>query len=204
MTLKPLSSLITTSQMDPSSQTSKPPIESGVLTLSLSVQQAALVKMQDESISPLQRTTMIEDGVSSLVRLEGKYNKDFELMSYTIAGKPSLENLMKAYKLVQTGMIPLPLSELDQRLTAMAMVLTIPQSFGAKQLATKREILANKLADYPADIVIRAIGYIERNVKFWPSLAEFINDADIAWMTKPRKIMSDELHKCIARHHQIS
>ena len=146
---------------------------------------------------------MIEDGVSSLVRLEGRYNKDFELISYSIKGDPPLENLIKAYKLVQTGMIPLPVSELDQRLTVMSMVLTIPQSFGAKQLATKREILANKLAEYPADIVIRAIGYIERNIKFWPSLAEFINDADIAWMTKPRKIMSDELHKCIARHKQI-
>lgn len=203
MTLKPLSSLITTSQMDLSSQTSTPPIESGALTLSPSVQKAALEKMQDETISPLQRTTMIEDGVSSLVRLEGRYNKDFELISYSIKGDPPLENLIKAYKLVQTGMIPLPVSELDQRLTVMSMVLTIPQSFGAKQLATKREILANKLAEYPADIVIRAIGYIERNIKFWPSLAEFINDADIAWMTKPRKIMSDELHKCIARHKQI-
>jgi len=203
MTLKPLSSLITTSQMDPSSQTSTPPTESGALTLSPSVQKAALEKMQDETISPLARTTMIEDGVSSLVQLEGRYNKDFELISYSIKGNPPLENLIKAYKLVQTGMIPLPVSELDQRLTVMSMVLTIPQSFGAKQLATKREILANKLAEYPADIVIRAIGYIERNIKFWPSLAEFINDADIAWMTKPRKIMSDELHKCIARHKQI-
>lgn len=200
MTLKPLSSLITTSQMDPSSQTSTPPTESGALTLSPSVQKAALEKMQDETISPLARTTMIEDGVSSLVQLEGRYNKDFELISYSIKGNPPLENLIKAYKLVQTGMIPLPVSELDQRLTVMSMVLTIPQSFGAKQLATKREILANKLAEYPADIVIRAIGYIERNIKFWPSLAEFINDADIAWMTKPRKIMSDELHKCIARY----
>lgn len=203
MTLKPLSSLITTSQMDPSSQTSTPHIESGALTLSPSVQKAALEKMQDETISPLARTTMIEDGVSSLVQLDGRYNKDFELISYSIKGNPPLENLIKAYKLVQTGMIPLPVSELDQRLTVMSMVLTIPQSFGAKQLATKREILANKLAEYPADIVIRAIGYIERNIKFWPSLAEFINDADIAWMTKPRKIMSDELHKCIARHKQI-
>lgn len=203
MTLKPLSSLITTSQMDPSSQTSTPPIESGALTLSPSVQKAALEKMLDETISPLARTTMIEDGVSSLVRLEGRYNKDFELISYSIKGDPPLENLIKAYKLVQTGMIPLPVSELDQRLTVMSMVLTIPQSFGVKQMTTKREILANKLAEYPADIVIRAIGYIERNIKFWPSLAEFINDADIAWMTKPRKIMSDELHKCIARHKQI-
>lgn len=203
MTLKPLSSLITTSQMDPSLQTSKLHIESGALTLSDSVQKTALEKMQDETISPLQRTTMIEDGVSSLVRLEGRYNKDFELISYSIKGDPPLENLIKAYKLVQTGMIPLPVSELDQRLTAMSMVLTIPQSFGPKQMTLKREILANKLAEYPADIVIRAIGYIERNIKFWPSLAEFINDADIAWMTKPRKIMSDELHKCIANHKQI-
>ena len=198
MTLKSLNLSTTISQQGPDLPTQTPPIQSGVLTLSSSMQEKALARLVSPDTKVLQVTSMIEDGVSSLVQLEVKLNKDYEVKAYHIDRNSPLHKLHEAHELVLKSLVPLPISELDQRITAMTLLLTIPKDFSPKVLSAKRQALADKLKQYPADIVLDAIGYIERNVKFWPSLSEFINDGGIGWKSRPRFMLRDELQKCIA------
>ena len=138
---------------------------------------------------------MVEDGVSSLVPLGYELTKDYELKYYTIRKDQPADNLHAAMRMVQSSLLPLPQSEIEQRLTAMSILLTIPKDFDPEVMALKRRVLAEKLTEWPADIVIDAIGYIERHNKFWPTLAEFVEVMD--WKMRPRKLLRDALQKCI-------
>lgn len=194
MTLKQLNSLPITKAQVNGSKISKPPIESGATTLSASQQETALARLQDERNSH-QRTNMVEDGVASLVALDIKINKDFELVRYNIPADTPLEKLEQAYRRVQASMIPLPKAEIEQRLTVLAMLVTIPKDFDDEILALKRSILAEKLMQWPADIVIEAFEKVERTCRFWPTLAEFAEHCD--WKMRPRKLLLEELQKRI-------
>lgn len=138
---------------------------------------------------------MVEDGVSSLVPLDYELNKDYELKYYRIKSGQPLDKLCAAMRMVEASLLPLPQSEIEQRLTAMSVLLTIPKDFDPEVMALKRRVLAEKLAEWPADIVIDAIGYIERHNKFWPTLAEFVEVMD--WKMRPRRLLRETLQKCI-------
>lgn len=138
---------------------------------------------------------MVEDGVASLVALDIKINKDFELVRYNIPADTPLEKLEQAYRRVQASMIPLPKAEIEQRLTVLAMLVTIPKDFDDEILALKRSILAEKLMQWPADIVIEAFEKVERTCRFWPTLAEFAEHCE--WKMRPRKLLLEELQKRI-------
>ncbi len=194
MTLKQLSSLRTTKAQANGSKISKPLTESGVTTLSHSQRETALARLQDSNNSH-QRTNMVEDGVASLVPLEIKISKDFELIRYNIQADAPLEKLEQAMRRVQASMIPLPQEEIEQRLTVLAMIVTIPKDFDDEILALKRGILAEKLTQWPADIVIEAFDKVEKSCKFWPTLAEFAQHCE--WKVRPRKLLQEELQKRI-------
>jgi hypothetical protein len=195
MTLKQLSSLHTIKAQANGSKISKPLTESGVTTLSVSQQETALAKMVAGDINSHRRTNMVEDGVASLVALETKISKDFELIRYKIPADSPLENLEQAMRRVQASMIPLPKEEIEQRLTVLAMIVTIPKDFDDEILALKRGILAEKLTQWPADIVIEAFDKVEKSCKFWPTLAEFAEHCE--WKVRPRKLLIEELQKRI-------
>lgn len=193
MTLKQINSLPITKAS--ACTTSQQHTENGATTLSPSQQETAIEKMRDSSITVLSRTTMVEDGVSSLVALELDLTKDYELRGYTILGNPEPDDLHKALRKVEASLLPLPQEEIEQRLTAMSILMTIPKDFDPEVMALKRRVLAEKLTEWPADIVIDAIGFIERHNKFWPTLAEFVECMD--WMMKPRKLLQQTLQKRI-------
>ena len=138
---------------------------------------------------------MVEDGVASLVPLEIKISNDFELIRYNISADASLEKLEQAMRRVQASMLPLPKEQIEQRLTVLAMLVMIPKDFDDEILALKRGILAEKLMQWPADIVIEAFEKVERSCKFWPTLAEFAQHCD--WKVRPRKLLQEELQKRI-------
>lgn len=138
---------------------------------------------------------MVEDGVSSLVALELDLTKDYELRGYRISGNPESEDLHKALRKVEASLLPLPQEEIEKRLTAMSILMTIPKDFDPEVMALKRRVLAEKLTEWPADIVIDAISFIERHNKFWPTLAEFVEVMD--WKTRPRKLLQQTLQKRI-------
>ena len=138
---------------------------------------------------------MVEDGVSSLVALELDLTKDYYLRGYRISGNPESEDLHKALRKVEASLLPLPQEEIEKRLTAMSILMTIPKDFDPEVMALKRRVLAEKLTEWPADIVIDAISFIERHNKFWPTLAEFVEVMD--WKTRPRKLLQQTLQKRI-------
>lgn len=138
---------------------------------------------------------MVEDGVASLVPLEIKISKDFELVRYNISADTPLEKLEAAMRRVEASLIPLPQEEIEQRLTVLAMLVTIPKDFDDEILALKRRILAEKLQQWPADILLEAFDSVEKSCKFWPTLAEFAQHCD--WKLRPRKLLREELQKRI-------
>lgn len=194
MSLKQLSSLHTIKATDAKSKIPQPPTSDGVLTLSPSQKEMALAKLQDDNRSH-QRTNMVEDGVASLVPLEIKISKDFELVRYNIPADTPLDKLEAAMRRVEASLIPLPQEEIEQRLTVLAMLVTIPKDFDDEILALKRRILAEKLQQWPADIVLEAFDSVEKSCKFWPTLAEFAQHCD--WKLRPRKLLREELQKRI-------
>ena len=120
MSLKQLSSSVTINRREENSNELNKPIESGALTLSPSQQERALEKCETKTITVLSRTTMVEDGVSSLVPLGYELTKDYELKYYTIRKDQPADNLHAAMRMVQS-LLPLPQSEIEQRLTAMSI-----------------------------------------------------------------------------------
>jgi len=194
MSLKQLSSLHTIKATDAKSKIPQPPTNDGALTLSPSQKEMALAKLQDDNRSH-QRTNMVEDGVASLVPLEIKISKDFELVRYNIPADTPLDKLEAAMRRVEASLIPLPQEEIEQRLTVMAMLVTIPKDFNDEILALKRRVLAEKLQQWPADILLEAFDSVEKSCKFWPTLAEFAQHCD--WKLRPRKLLREELQKRI-------
>ena len=165
--------------------------------LTTEVQAKALARLVNPDTKPMVVTNMIEDGVSSLVPLETKLSKDYELMFYRIDRNAPLHKLHEALDMVQKSLVPLPVKDIEERITMLCALITLAKDFSPKVLDMKRKALAMKLSEYPADIVIDAFGYIERNVRYFPNLAEFINDAGIGWKSRPRFLLRDELQKCI-------
>ena len=197
MTLKSLNSSAIVTQITSGTKTSQPPIEAGALVLSQEVSQRALEKMLESDETPYKRTLTVEDGVNTLVPLQAKYSKDFEIAGYDIdTTNVSNDNLQAAYRAVLTSLVPLPVDKIKERLGIMAMIITLPKDFSPKVLAMKTEILAEKLHEYPADILLHTFDYIEKHNRFWPTLAEFHEHC--SWQVRPRRLMKEVLHKCIA------
>ena len=128
---------------------------------------------------------MVEDGVTSLVQLQTKISSAFELVSYRVPHDCDQDKLRQAYRMVKSSLVGLTVDEIEQRLTAMSILLTIPKDFDPEVMKLKRKVLAEKLAEWPADIVIDAIKAVEESCKFWPTLAEFVQHMD--WKTRPEK-----------------
>lgn len=195
MTLKQLSSSITTSALAQDLKTSTQAIENGGQMLSATAQSKALEALTDPTKNIAMINRRLIDGVSSLVQLKVRYSSDHDIRGFDILGNPTAEDIDRCLRMVTASLVPLPLTEIKQRLTSMMILLAIPKDFDADVLELKRDALAAKLSEWPADAVIDAIGYIERNCKFMPSLAEFVEH--MSWQIQPRKLLLKELENYI-------
>lgn len=198
MTLKSLNSSAIVTQITSGTKTSQPPTEAGALVLSQELSQRALAKMLESDETPYKRTLTVENGVSTLVPLRPKYSSEHDIVGYEIDKSAKLAALEEAYRRVLTTLVPMPTDKIKERLSVTAMVITMPKDFSSKVLAMKTEILAEKLHEYPADILMHTFNYIEKHHRFWPTLAEFHEHC--SWQVRPRKLLKEALHKCIALH----
>ena len=114
MTLKQINSLPITKAQANGCETSKLPTESGCYNTVSFATRDGTEKMRDTSITILRRTTMVEDGVSSLVPLELDVAVDYELRGCKITGSPDFQNLQKALKKVEASLLPLPQEEIEK------------------------------------------------------------------------------------------
>lgn len=194
MALKQLNLQAITSVKEPSSETSSKPTESGSQMLSVTQRETALARLVDSESSQVV-TNKMEAYVGSLIPLEHRLTRDYDIKGYDISSSATIENLERALRTVEATLVPLPFKELQQRLTALFIMLAIPKNFDEDLLILKRDTLAHKLEKWPADVVIEAIDHVEQYQKFMPTLAEFVEYMD--WRVKPRKLLRKELKKVL-------
>lgn len=126
-----------------------------------------------------------------------KHNQDFEIVDFTI-GKEDIGNIISAFNKVQQSMVPLPTTEIEQRLTMLATLIILPNNFDPDMMDIKRKALTSELEKYPADIVIYSFDRVIKQTKFWPSFAEFYQH--IEWQYRIRKLLYDKLEYRIDKY----
>lgn len=123
-------------------------------------------------------------------------NKDYIVTRYKVNPDASIESLEIAVKKVMMALQPLPVIDIEERLKSILLLVTLPASFDGSAAKAKFSAIAQKLSEFPADIVVEAINTVEETCKFIPSYAEFIEHIKPKYYY--RKMMLEELHKCIA------
>jgi len=190
MTLRQISSAITTLPKEADLQTLTEHTETGAIALSNTQNSKALARLIEAKETPADITNKVIKCVESLVTLQIKYDKDFNIQKFTI-NSDSKDNLIKAYKAMLQSCVPLPTSDIEQRLTAMLPLITLPANMDMDMAILKIETIAKKLSEFPADMVIKAIEKVEQTCKFMPTYAEFY--AHIYFYHYERKKLLDSL-----------
>lgn len=196
MTLRQINSSAITSALVQDLETSRQVTGSGVPMLSPSQQSKALERLTDPTKSVLMVNQDLEIGVGSLIPLETRITKDYDICGYDIGSDATAENLDRCLRMVAASLVPLPFVELKQRLTALMIILAIPKDWSDDVVELKRDALAMELERWPADVVIEGIDYIKRTCKFMPTLADFCEY--MSWRVQPRYLLMQELQKNIA------
>lgn len=196
MTLRQINSSAITSALVQDLETSRQVTGSGVPMLSPSQQSKALERLTDPTKSVLMVNQDLEIGVGSLIPLETRITRDYDICGYDIGSDATSENLDRCLRMVAASLVPLPFVELKQRLTALMIILAIPKDWSDDVVELKRDALAMELERWPADVVIEGIEYIKRTCKFMPTLADFCEY--MSWRVQPRYLLMQELQKNIA------
>ena len=137
------------------------------------------------------------DSVRSLIpSTSEKLDKRYDIVGFNISCDDP-KALHQALCKVEMAMQPMPLSEIEQRLTALTLLINTSKDFDPDFMALKRKALAMELVQYPADIVLRAFDSIKNSTKFWPTWAEF--HEFIGWRYRPRKLLRDAIKKQLDR-----
>ncbi len=194
MSMKQVSSVISIDQRATPSKTSTLPIVAGVAGLGEAQQDKALARLE-QAASPIEVTTRVIDSVSTLIpSVEKIHDQDFNTVGFKITDADP-DKLQQAYNQVLTSMVPLPTTNIEQRIAMLATLIVLPNTLTAKMMTTKTKALAAELSEYPADIVIYAFKEVTKTATFWPSFAEFYKHMSPIYRT--RKLLCDRLHKCI-------
>lgn len=196
MTLRQINSSAITSALVQDLETSRQVTGSGVPMLSPLQQSKALERLTDPTKSVLMVNQDLEIGVGSLIPLETRITRDYDICGYDIGSDATSENLDRCLRMVAASLVPLPFVELKQRLTALMIILAIPKDWSDDVVELKRDALAMELERWPADVVIEGIEYIKRTCKFMPTLADFCEY--MSWRVQPRYLLMQELQKNIA------
>lgn len=196
MTLRQINSSAITSALVQDLETSRQVTGSGVPMLSPLQQSKALERLTDPTKSVLMVNQDLEIGVGSLIPLEPRITRQYDICGYDIGSDATSENLDRCLRMVAASLVPLPFVELKQRLTALMIILAIPKDWSDDVVELKRDALAMELERWPADVVIEGIEYIKRTCKFMPTLADFCEY--MSWRVQPRYLLMQELQKNIA------
>ena len=89
-----------------------------------------------------------------------------------------------------------PTIEIEERLKNILLLVSLPTNFDGTVATAKLSAIAKRLSEFPADMVVQSIKLVEENSTFMPAYAEFYKH--IKYPYECRKMMYDELHKCIA------
>ena len=196
MTLKQINLKTTALQMERSTKTSMPPTEIGAVTLSSSQQKQALDRLLQPENTPYKITSSLERYLEQLVGLDIKFNSNFEKIRYVIPKDIAIDKLETAMTKVLMSLQTFPTIEIEERLKNILLLVSLPTNFDGTVATAKLSAIAKRLSEFPADMVVQSIKLVEENSTFMPAYAEFYKH--IKYPYECRKMMYDELHKCIA------
>lgn len=200
MTLKPLSSAITTGRKGIHSNDQTLPTKNGVLTpLSGEQQQRAvarLVEVGDPAEVDRNLVTSLDSlpglTITSVERTRFPRDGDIRitLLRYDVhvTDEASLDRALNA---VQASLTPLPDKQIGEQLTMLATLVVKPAGETAKDQAIRIKSLTAQLVKYPADIVLYAVQKVAESCTFWPAYAEF--HKHIHWRIEKRQKLMDAL-----------
>lgn len=129
----------------------------------------------------------------SILTFKEKINRDFSLHSYELTKTPTTSELIKAKKIMDFAMTPMPQAKIEQELLNTLAVMAKQTGLTQKDYAVKIRLMAQDLEDFPADILLFATKYIRRNKTFFPSLSEIREAGE--WRFHKRKMLCEMLQK---------
>ena len=196
MTLKQINLKTTALQMESSTKTSMPLTEIGAVTLSNGQQKQALDRLLQPENTPYKITNSLERYLEQLVGLDTKYNNHYEITRYVIPKDIAIDKLETAMTKVLMSLQTFPIIEIEERLKNILLLVSLPANFDGTVATAKLSAIAKRLSEFPADIVVQSIKIVEETSTFMPAYAEFYKH--IKYPYSCRKMLYDELHKCIA------
>jgi hypothetical protein len=143
--------------------------------------------------SPKEIEETILSTMMSILTFKEKINRDFSLHSYELTKTPTTSELIKAKKIMDFAMTPLPQAKIEQELLNTLAVMAKQTGLTQKDYAVKIRLMAQDLEDFPADILLFATKYIRRNKTFFPSLSEIREAGE--WRFHKRKMLCEMLQK---------
>lgn len=201
MTMKPISSVISTLPKARHSKTSIVATDSGAITELSGTQKeqavARLLEVSDPAIVDKNLVSSVESITQYKVnaRETCRYPESgvvITLHGYDIKAD-SIEDVDKCIKAVMHSQVPMPYDMIRERLAVLATLVIKPSGEAEEDVDIRMKSLATKLGEFPADIVSYAIQQVERTQKFWPSFAEFYTH--ISWRVKKREYLMRDLYK---------
>ena len=202
MTMKPISSVISTLPKAQHSKTSIVPTDTGAITELSGMQKDKAVArllevgqptVVDESlVSLVESITQYKVSVNEITRYPEKGGFVSTLRGYTIQAD-TIDQVDQCITAVAKASVPMPYNMLRERLAILATLVIKPSGEAEEDIDLRMKSLAKRLEEFPADITSYAITQVERTQKFWPSFAEFYTH--ISWRLKKREYLMRDLLK---------
>lgn len=201
MSMKQISSVITTPAKEVSSSTSTLPIVAGVdAPLSGEQKEAGLARLKelkDPHVVDKRLLTSLESYTGFPVREISRTKFldngiDVFVLRYEVTAT-DIDSINSAIIAVRKALTPLPEDQIGEQLAMLATLVVKPSGEDSEDHAIRIKSLTNQLREYPADITLYAIEQVAKRSKFWPSFAEFYQH--IEWKVRKRELMLDALMK---------
>ncbi len=201
MSMKQISSVVTTPVKQTNSQVSTLLIEAGVAAPLSGEQRKAgvtrLLQVKDPARVDKNLVTSLESYLGFPVRQISRTafretTVDIIVKGYEITTK-DMDGLNRAIVATQMALSPFDKEEVGKHLAVLATLLVKPAGENAEDQSIRIKSLAVKLSEFPADIVAYALDRVVERSTFWPSYAEIYKH--IEWRVRNRNLLLDALLK---------
>lgn len=206
MAMKPVGSVITTAQKEVSLYELNQLTERGAEIQLSSDKKARAVARLVEVGNP---STVDKNLVSSLESIttypviensRTTFPKDGQV-KITVTGYAiridDIETADKCLEAIELSLAPLTSEQINEQLKMLATLVVKPAGETADDVSLRIKSMSDQLMQFPADIVLQAIGEVTKRTTFWPAYAEFYSH--IGWRVHKRnKLKESVLHKKVA------
>lgn len=122
-------------------------------------------------------------------------NADFDVVRFILPGEQSMEDLVTARDIIAKASIPMDRSEMAQAITKL-LVLTKRRAEDQVDLELMVSAYAERLEQFPGDIVAEVLDRWPANSKWWPAWQEL--EEEIRWRNE-RAMMKAAIERKIEK-----